>query len=52
MSNKPDYIPKMHLFPHVEFPGNIRIGVVFFTGPAVELSRNDHLLNWQLSGHC
>lgn len=41
----------MHLFSHVEFPGNIWISVIFLTGPAVELSLNDLLLNRQLSGH-
>lgn len=50
-SNKLDYIPEKHLFPHVEFPRNVRISVIFLTGPAVELSLNDLLLNWQLSRH-
>lgn len=38
-----------HLFPHVEFPGDVGVSVIFITGPAVELSLNDLLLNWQLS---
>lgn len=50
-SNKLDYIPEKHLFPHVKFPRNVRISVIFLAGPAVELSLNDLLLNWQLSGH-
>lgn len=39
-----------YLFPHVEFPGNVGISVIFITGPAVELSLNDLLLNRQVSG--
>lgn len=48
---KPHCADEKHLFPHVEFPGNVRISVIFLTAPAVELSLNDVLLNWQLSGH-
>lgn len=39
-----------HLFPHVELPGDVGVGVIFITGPAVELSLNDLFLYRQLSG--
>lgn len=42
----------MHLFPHVQLPGDISICVILVTGPAVELSLDDFSLNGQLSGHC
>lgn len=42
----------MHLFPHVQFPGDVGICVILIAGPAVELSLDDFSFNGQLSGHC
>lgn len=42
----------MHLFPHVELPGDVGICVIFIAGPAVELSLDEFSLDGQLSGNC
>lgn len=49
-----DHIQPMewHLFPHVEFPRDIGICVIFIAGPAVQLSLDDFSLDGQLSGDC
>lgn len=39
----------MHLLPQVKFPGDVGVGIIFIAGPAVELSLDDLIFNWQLS---